>query len=203
MTRLSGFLHGNQVLVEQLSDHEWRLGYPVAYIPSEGPPIVVPAGFETDFASVPRPLVWFLPRTGLWTLAAILHDWLWREDCPRGRCSWRHADRLFREAMQDLGVPLLRRWVMWSAVRLAAFGRGRHWRDWLATFPGALLIGLLVLPFIALPAVAVVASLAAWTVFEWVVYGVARLGRYTPVEPGIDFYTARRSHDTRDQPRTS
>ncbi|MGY1804549.1 DUF1353 domain-containing protein [Blastococcus sp. SYSU D00922] len=35
---------------------------------------VVPAGFRTDFASVPRPVTWLVPRFGAYTLAAILHD---------------------------------------------------------------------------------------------------------------------------------
>jgi hypothetical protein len=30
------------------------------------------------------------------------------------------ADRVFRQAMADLDVPFLRRWIMWGAVRLAS-----------------------------------------------------------------------------------
>jgi hypothetical protein len=43
---------------------------------------VVPAGFRTDFASVPRVVTWLVPRFGAYTLAAILHDWL----CSEGAC---------------------------------------------------------------------------------------------------------------------
>jgi hypothetical protein len=38
----------------------------------------IPAGEETDFASVPSPFVWFIPRYGRYTKAAILHDGLCR-----------------------------------------------------------------------------------------------------------------------------
>ncbi len=37
---------------------------------------VVPAGFRTDFASVPRLVAWLIPRYGTYTLAVVLHDWL-------------------------------------------------------------------------------------------------------------------------------
>lgn len=189
---MTGFVEGTRVLVDQVSETEWVTTHPIIYYPAKGKPVIVDAGFETDFASVPRPLVWFLPRTGLWTLAAILHDWLWRLEAPMGRVTWREADRLFREAMRDLGVPFLRRWVMWSAVRVAAVGKGGQHRDWLATLPAALTCGALVLPVVAVPVVSILAALVVWTIIEWVVYGVSRIFGYTPVEPGFDYRTARK-----------
>jgi hypothetical protein len=34
----------------------------------------VPAGFVTDFASVPQYMTWLVPKMGTYTKAAILHD---------------------------------------------------------------------------------------------------------------------------------
>ena len=45
---------------------------------------LVPAGFRTDFASVPRPVTWLVPRFGAYTLAAILPDWLVTERLRTG-----------------------------------------------------------------------------------------------------------------------
>jgi Protein of unknown function (DUF1353) len=58
---------------------------------------------ETDFASVPRVFVWFLPRYGRYTKAAILHDYLWREAVPAGKLRLAEADVIFRHAMHELG----------------------------------------------------------------------------------------------------
>lgn len=77
--------------------------------------ISVPAGVETDFASIPR-LFW--PVIGhpadQYAQAAVLHDWLYRMHTV----SRKRADELFLEAMEVLGVAAWRRRVMWLAVRL-------------------------------------------------------------------------------------
>jgi Protein of unknown function (DUF1353) len=81
--------------------------------------ITVPAGFETDFASIPR-LFWSSigHPAGEYAQAAVLHDWLYRSQLvPRAR-----ADALFSEAMKVLGVPGWRRWLMWAAVRVGGAG---------------------------------------------------------------------------------
>ena len=84
----------------------------------------VPAGFTTDFASIPR-LFWSIVGhpAGQYAQAAVLHDWLYRTKAvPRAE-----ADRIFREAMEVLEVPAWQRWIMWSAVRVA--GRGAYGND--------------------------------------------------------------------------
>ena len=81
----------------------------------------VPAGFETDLASVPRLLRWLFPPDGPWLSAAVLHDFLYGlEGCSRFL-----ADALFREAMAGLKVTWKQRVIMYYAVRL--FG-GSHRR---------------------------------------------------------------------------
>lgn len=57
----------------------------------------VPAGFKTDFASVPRPFVWLLPKYGVYTRAAILHDFL----VVSKPVSAVDADRLFLRALNE------------------------------------------------------------------------------------------------------
>jgi Protein of unknown function (DUF1353) len=37
---------------------------------------------------------------------------------PAGRISRIDADGIFRQSMRELGVPFLRRWIMWAAGRI-------------------------------------------------------------------------------------
>lgn len=80
------------------------------------------AGQSTDLASVPPWLWGVVASFGRHTLAALLHDHLCEEARSAGPPASgrlrRDADRLFRLAMSDLGVPAPRRWLMWAAVRL-------------------------------------------------------------------------------------
>ena len=64
-----------------------------------GREIVVPAGFVTDLASVPRIAESLRSRIGTYSRAAILHDWIyWTGLCPRDE-----ADRIFYQAMRTSG----------------------------------------------------------------------------------------------------
>jgi hypothetical protein len=81
---------------------------------------VVPRGFNTDFASVPRLPVAYMLTANTAHAPAVLHDWLYRTGTePRTVC-----DAIFREAMQITGVPSWRSWLMWAGVR--AGGRRHH-----------------------------------------------------------------------------
>lgn len=87
--------------------------------------LTVPAGFESDGASVPR-FFWrlvFPPGDADALRAAILHDYIYREH-PAG---WDRsaADRLFRDVLLIDGVPGWRSRLAWAAVRI--FGGG-SWR---------------------------------------------------------------------------
>jgi hypothetical protein len=120
--------------------------------------------FVTDLASIPGPASWLVPVDGTHTPAALLHDALVRKpdepvvhDGPD--VTRETADLMFREAMQHLEVPLLRRWMMWSAVSMATLftpGDGRrhwYWRVLIPILVAALLgIGFLsVLDLVDLP----------------------------------------------------
>jgi Protein of unknown function (DUF1353) len=132
----------------------------------------VPADFVTDFASVPRVFVWLLPRYGRWTQAAILHDFLWksiRDHDPAVPIDKFDADGIFNRAMRELGVPYLRRWLMWTAVRWASGPR-----QWLARGPLPLLemvaISLPALVLLAVPTVIVLVALVVGALGELVAY---------------------------------
>jgi len=79
--------------------------------------IVVPAGFQTDFASVPRLLVGIFPKVGKYAGAAVIHDYLYVTQC-KGR-KW--ADAVFYELMREDGVGWVTRWTLFLAAR--TFGR--------------------------------------------------------------------------------
>jgi len=75
--------------------------------------IIVPSGFITDFASIPRILWVFWPPMGQYSGAAILHDYLYSsQKHSRDRC-----DDIFMEAMVVLGVSRRTRYALFYGVR--------------------------------------------------------------------------------------
>jgi hypothetical protein len=130
---------------------------------------VVPAGFRTDFASVPRVVTWLFPRFGAYTLAAILHDWLVSEGLRSGAVTSRQADGIFRRVMRESGVPVLRRWMMWAGVRWGALTNERRRSGWAFSAPGVLVITVLAAPLVVPPAVVIVPGLLVYAVAETVV----------------------------------
>lgn len=106
------------LLVSPLGDgRRWELRDDLSYdVGYEGSPerIAVPAGFITDFASIPR-LFWPVigHPMGRYAQAAVIHDWMYADDYDRS-----YADSVFLEAMGVLGVGWVRRHIMWLAVRL-------------------------------------------------------------------------------------
>ena len=112
---------------------KWTLAdeciYQSALLDAGGAPIrvVVPEGFETDLASIPRIARVFIVKNGLHRAAAIVHDYLCRLGLLFSRVQ---ADRIFLEAMKVCGVPLVRRRLMFWAVsintaRLRLIGKAR------------------------------------------------------------------------------
>jgi len=138
---------------------------------------VVPAGFRTDFATVPRVVTWLVPRFGAYTLAAILHDWLCTEGIRSGAVSAREADGIFRRVMRESGVPVVRRWLMWTGVRWGALTNPRRRPGWLASAPGVLGISVLAAPLVVPPAVLILPALLVYAVVEGIASAVAPAGR--------------------------
>jgi hypothetical protein len=73
---------------------------------------------QTDLTSVPTVLRWFASRYGTHTPAALIHDWLIPQPSTPAvpGLTDQYADRYFRFMLEDLGVPVIRRWLMWAAV---------------------------------------------------------------------------------------
>jgi hypothetical protein len=134
---------------------------------------VVPAGFRTDLASVPRMVTWLIPRFGVYTLAAILHDWLCTEGIRSGVVTSREADGIFRRVMRESGVPVLRRWLMWAGVRWGALTDDLRRPGWLHSAPGVLMTSVLAAPVVVPPAVAIVPGLLVYALAERLVSLVA------------------------------
>jgi hypothetical protein len=83
--------------------------------------LVVPRGFQTDFASVPRWAYSIFPPTDLYDAATTLHDAgyghaLYTPDHQRVHLIKDWTDRLFYEAMRASGVGRIRAAVMYRAV---------------------------------------------------------------------------------------
>ena len=78
--------------------------------------VIVPAGFETDLASIPRIFLSLIPKVDRHMLPAIVHDYLCRHSDVRRKV----ADRVFLEAMKLKEVNPVRRRLMYWAVRIGA-----------------------------------------------------------------------------------
>lgn len=107
----------SSLVVEKLAGREWRL-HRRFVVEVEGEPIVIPRGFVTDFASVPRVPLAYLLAGGIGEKAATLHDWLYAEQRDRA-----FADRAFRAALELEGEPRWRARLMYAGVRLGGAGR--------------------------------------------------------------------------------
>lgn len=106
----------------------WVLQTDLAFLSEIYGLIVVEAGFETDFASVPRiPIVYWLAG-GTADASAVVHDYLVSQLYPRGHISWRTAAAVFGEAMKHESVPAWRRALMHWAV-VGADPANTKWRD--------------------------------------------------------------------------
>lgn len=115
--------------LKPLGNGRWRLCHPYQ-VPAIGVWVLLPEGFETDLASVPRILTPFIQRDELGRSAPVVHDALyqWSGRVTAGvRATRRQVDALFRLLMRLEDVPAWRRTVAWLAVRLAGWA---CWRDY-------------------------------------------------------------------------
>lgn len=106
-------------------DLVWEVGFK-----GSGVRIVVPAGFTSDGASVPRLLWALMPAWGdKGTRAAILHDYLLsiipKVPGAAYRTDRKAADAQFYDALIALGVPKWRARLCWLGVR--AYGTYYGW----------------------------------------------------------------------------
>lgn len=111
----------DRLQVEQVDSTHWRLLSTFRYDSAVAQArIVVPAGFVTDFASVPRLPIAFLLFGDMAQAAAVIHDWLY----TTGLFAKAIADSVFYEAMRASGIGFWRARVMYWGV---AYGGGLAW----------------------------------------------------------------------------
>jgi hypothetical protein len=164
------------ITVRRASDELWEVVAPLVYHGNRDT-FVVPAGFLTDFASVPRVVVWLFPRYGRYTLAAVLHDWLTTVGLSTGAIGSRDADGIFRRVMAELHVPPVRRWLMWAGVRWGALRYPQRRAGWWRDAPRVFALSVLAAPVVVPPAAVITAALAVYTAVESLV---------TALVPGAD-----------------
>jgi hypothetical protein len=110
--------------------------------------------FTTDLTSVPRLFTWLVPKSGRHLPAALIHDGLIGGGSPTYLTSDGSsvdridADQVFRNAMQDTGVGLIRRWLVWAAVANASLCSGARaewapWKKWWFRGVGLVAVGLI------------------------------------------------------------
>ena len=105
------------VVSPQPDGRRWLIWEPFTYHVGKYPSkeiIQVPKKFDTDFASVPKPLWWFISPYGKQGKAAVIHDYGYYI----GYVSQKRVDEIFLEAMEVLGVSTWKRLLMFWAVRL-------------------------------------------------------------------------------------
>ena len=164
------------LVVRRVGASTWATVDPLVYR-GRSQRFVVPAGFRTDFASVPRVVTWLFPRFGAYTLAAILHDWLVTEGLRTRAVTSREADGIFRRVMRESGVPVLRRWLMWAGVRWGALANEQRRRGWWISAPGVLAISIAAAPLVLPPAVLILPGLYVYSAAERLV------ARFFPTRP--------------------
>lgn len=89
--------------------------------------ITVPAGFLTDFGSVPTLLEWVVSGEDRHIVyPSIVHDYIYRNlgDIPEGTYTRRKADDMLRDGMREAGASWAKANAVWLAVRLGG------WNTW-------------------------------------------------------------------------
>lgn len=112
--------------VGKFADRVYFLTKEVLWEPNPGQRVQrmvrAPAGFVTDFASIPRLFWTLLPPDGAYAFAAIIHDYLyWYQPVARDE-----ADLVLKYAMEDFKIGPVTIQAIYAAVRA---GGGSAWRS--------------------------------------------------------------------------
>lgn len=100
------------------SGPHWTILQPLIYESDVAQRVfIVPEGFVTDFASVPRLPLAFLLTGDQAHEAAVIHDYIYAHKL----LTRSQADAVFKEAMGVSGEPGWRAWLMWAGVRLGGW----------------------------------------------------------------------------------
>lgn len=117
----------------------WALHDPLTYQPSNDVHVITaPKGCVTDLASIPRPFWILLPPDGPWVKAAVIHDYLYATrgtgqlppgvpgskqpvGITRKPYSRAESDWILRDGLENRGVDIVRRNIIWAAVRVGGW----------------------------------------------------------------------------------
>lgn len=80
--------------------------------------LMVPAGFNSDLASVPWGLWNLIPPWGPYADAAVIHDYLYRVQVIKPR---KFVDQIFLEAMEVKQCRWVQRWAIYLGVRIGGW----------------------------------------------------------------------------------
>lgn len=136
LMELSPGAFSGQPLIRKIDGaRRWVLEEELMYRSRGGRTITVPVGFETDGASVPRPL-WILypPFGGEYDRAAIVHDYLYANaerfiGDDQGQISRGEVDRLMLEMMDVDEFRLTGRRMIYRGVRVGGWRPWGHYRQ--------------------------------------------------------------------------
>lgn len=99
----------------------WHVVRPLRYRTHDERLIVVPVGYLSDLASVPRLARRIVdPQTPEVRRPSVVHDYIYTDQTHRFTKA--EADRVFYDALVDEGMPRSLAWLLWKAVALG--GRG-------------------------------------------------------------------------------
>lgn len=109
-----------ELVVSPVRERTWKVRNPLVCSTRFGT-IVVPRGFETDGASVPR-IMWrlFPPFDGDYDAAAVLHDYVYRNSLKLG-FTREQADTLLRDGMVATHTARWKRCAIYYGVRLGGW----------------------------------------------------------------------------------
>lgn len=110
-----GYFRGNPIF-ELTEDYHWR-------------GLIVPKGFKTDFDSVPRVPIVHSRYKGRSTKSAVIHDFLYHL-VRQGRMERMLAERLYKLAMKDEGVPKNYRNVNYNTLVMVGWATIRFNKHW-------------------------------------------------------------------------
>lgn len=123
-------LHPDEVRAAGRTAQLYELRAPFECVLPDGRRLTVPAGYLTDFASIPAAALWYVDDDAPEILyGSIVHDWLYSCQGATGdgqNFTRRAADELLRASMLACGASAMEARVVYAAVRL---GGGSHWKD--------------------------------------------------------------------------
>lgn len=113
-----------ELKTRDISDKVAELLSPLVYFSEKlNQIIIIPAGFQTDYASVPRVPIVYLFWGGRAHREAVLHDYLYRIDSTP-KVSFSEANAVFLEAMEARNKKMGVRFPMYWGVCIG--GRGSY-----------------------------------------------------------------------------